>query len=181
MRIIAGEFRGRKFTPPANKWPTRPTTDFAKEGLYNILQNKIDFEEVAMLDLFGGTGNHCYEFVSRGCDDVTYIEKFRHCVSFTKQVSKQLGIEDKITIIQGDVFKYVKACNRKFDIVFADPPYDLIEMMELPDLILTNGIINENGTIIIEHSKSTSFEDHSNFSDSRTYGGCMFSFFVATI
>ena len=98
MRIIAGEFKGRKFFPPADNWPTRPTTDFSKEGLFNILNNRIDFSNVIMLDLFGGTGNHSYEFISRGCQDATYVDKFPGCVKFASKTAKELNIENKIKI-----------------------------------------------------------------------------------
>ena len=107
MRIISGIFKGRKFTPPAKNWPTRPTTDFAKEGLFNILQNRIDFEQTVMLDLFGGTGNHCYEFISRGCSDATYVDKFPGCVRFVQKTAEALNIKEKITIKQSDVFKFL--------------------------------------------------------------------------
>jgi 16S rRNA G966 N2-methylase RsmD len=99
MRVIGGELKGRKFIPPAKNWPTRPTTDYAKEGLFNILYNRIDFEEIKMLDLFGGTGSHCYEFISRGCNDCTYVDKHGPCVAFVKKMAIEFKIEDKITII----------------------------------------------------------------------------------
>ncbi len=177
MRIIAGEFRGRKFNPPANKWPTRPTTDFAKEGLYNILQNRIDFEEVTMLDLFGGTGNHCYEFVSRGCTDVTYVEKFKPCLAFVKEIATQLDINDKLTMVQSDVFKYLESTTKNFDIIFADPPYDMKNMLDLPNIILNKELLNRGGLLIIEHSKQTTFSSNPMHIEERTYGGCVFSFF----
>src|SRR5210317_2001209 len=107
MRIISGKFKGRHFYPPADKWPTRPTTDFAKEGLFNILQNHLDFAELKVLDLFGGTGNHSYEFISRGCMDVTYVDKFGACVKFVYQTVKKLDIEDCIKIVRYDVFKFI--------------------------------------------------------------------------
>ena len=104
MRIIGGKFKGRRFNPPAKNWPTRPTTDYAKEGLFNILMNNVDFKTLKVLDLFGGTGNHSYEFISRGCTDVTYVDKFQGCISFVKKLSKELKIDDYIKIVKSDVF-----------------------------------------------------------------------------
>ena len=104
MRIIGGAFKGRRFYPPADSWPTRPTTDFAKEGLFNILSNRYDFSEWKVLDLFGGTGNHSYEFISRGCEDVTYVDRFGPAVKFVQKISATLEIEDKIRILRSDVF-----------------------------------------------------------------------------
>ncbi|MCB0458370.1 MAG: RsmD family RNA methyltransferase, partial [Flavobacteriaceae bacterium] len=108
MRIVGGKFKSRRFNPPAKNWPTRPTTDFAKEGLFNILLNHWDFESIKVLDLFGGTGSHSYEFISRGCCDVTYVDKFPGCVAFVKKTAKELDIEKCIHIIKGDVFKFIE-------------------------------------------------------------------------
>ena len=108
MRIISGQFKGRRFSPPASKWPTRPTTDFAKEGLFNILQNNLNFEEIKVLDLFGGTGSHSYEFISRGCRDVTYVDQFAGCVKFVKKTAEQLDIQDFIKVVNSDVFKFIE-------------------------------------------------------------------------
>ena len=108
MRIISGKFKGRRFNPPANNWPTRPTTDFAKEGLFNILNNTFDFEELKVLDLFGGTGSHSYEFISRGSKDVTYVDKHGPAIDFVRKTAEQLKIKDNIRIIPSDVFKFVE-------------------------------------------------------------------------
>ena len=105
MRVIGGTLSGRKFNPPAKNWPTRPTTDYAKEGLFNILNNKFDFEELKVLDLFGGTGSHSYEFISRGCKDVTYVDKFGGCVAFAKKTAQEFKIEEYLKIVKLDVFK----------------------------------------------------------------------------
>ncbi|MEL6276840.1 MAG: RsmD family RNA methyltransferase, partial [Bacteroidota bacterium] len=108
MRIIGGQFKGRRFHPPADKWPTRPTTDYAKEGLFNILQNRLDFSSLRVLDLFGGTGSHDYEFISRGCKDVTYVDRHGPAVAFVKKTIATLGVEDHITIFKMDVFRFLK-------------------------------------------------------------------------
>ena len=123
MRIIGGKFKGRRFNPPAKNWPTRPTTDYAKEGLFNILMNRFNFSELKVLDLFGGTGNHSYEFISRGCKDVTYVDKFYGCVAFVKKTAKELDIEDSIRIVKGDVFKFVSATNEKYDYIILEAYY----------------------------------------------------------
>ena len=118
MRIISGEFKGRRFIPPAKHWPTRPTTDVAKEGLFNILQNRIDFEDTKMLDLFGGTGSHCYEFISRGCEDATYVDQFFPAVQFVQKIALELKIEDRIKIVKSDVFKFIEASNYQYTYIF---------------------------------------------------------------
>lgn len=179
MRIIGGEFGGRRFNPPAKNWPTRPTTDISKEGLYNILQNRIDFEDTTMLDLFGGTGNHCYEFISRGCTDATYVDKFPGCVDFVKKTASDLGIEDRINIIKMDVFKYIETCFRKFDFIFAGPPYPLITLNTIPSKIFGKGILNEGGIFVLEHNPQHSFKHMPQFKEERAYGTTIFSFFTA--
>ena len=178
MRIIGGEFGGRRFNPPAKNWPTRPTTDISKEGLFNILQNRIDFSEVKMLDLFGGTGNHCYEFISRGCTDATYVDNFNGCVEFVKKTAAELKIEACIHIHKMDVFKFIASCNSKFDFIFAGPPYPLITLNTIPDKIFTKGILNEGGIFVLEHNPQHSFKHHQNFKEERIYGTTIFSFFI---
>ena len=177
MRIIGGKFGRRRFNPPANNWPTRPTTDYAKEALYNILQNKIDFEETKMLDLFGGTGNHCYEFLSRGSTDVTYVDSFGKCVAFVKKTANELDVKEDLTVLKSDVFRFIKSTNQQFDFIFADPPYNLKALNQLPDLILDNDLLAVDGMLVIEHDQQNSFEEHKRFVEVRKYGGCMFSFF----
>lgn len=177
MRIIAGEFKGRKFYPPANKWPTRPTTDFAKEGLFNRLSNRLDFKSIKVLDLFGGTGNHSYEIISRGCKDVTYVDQFSGCIAFVKETSKTLKIEDRIKIMRMDVFKFLMRTNEKYDYVFAGPPYPLPRLPLLPNLIFENQLLEEGGLFILEHNANNNFEKHPYFSESRNYGEAIFSYF----
>lgn len=178
MRIIAGKFKGRRFHPPADNWPTRPTTDFAKEGLFNILNNHIDFEEVKVLDLFGGTGSHSYEFISRGCQDVTYVDKFPACVAFVKKTAKELEIESKIRIVRADVFKFITHCTEQFDYIFAGPPYALPSIDALPDLIFQYNLLKDDGWFVLEHDPTHSYQQHPHFFQERNYGKTIFSFFA---
>ncbi|MFT4665869.1 MAG: 16S rRNA (guanine966-N2)-methyltransferase [Polaribacter sp.] len=177
MRIIGGAFKGRKFTPPAKNWPTRPTTDFAKEGLFNILLNRIDLEDIKMLDLFGGTGNHCYECISRGCTDATYVDKHRACVQFVTKTAQTLQIEDRIKIMQADVFKFLQRSNQQYDYIFADPPFDLPKVEMIPDLIFEKGLLKEDGLFVLEHGPNKGFEKHERYESERSYGKIVFSFF----
>lgn len=177
MRIISGEFKGRRFTPPAKHWPTRPTTDVAKEGLFNILQNKIDFDEAKMLDLFGGTGSHCYEFISRGCEDATYVDQFYPAVQFVQKIASELKIENKIKIVKSDVFKFIDFTNDKFTYIFAGPPYPLKNLDAIPDVIFNKGLLAENGIFVLEHNPDHNFKNHKNYVEERNYGTTIFSFF----
>jgi len=177
MRIIGGQFKGRKFIPPAKKWPTRPTTDFAKEGLFNILQNSLDFEDLKVLDLFGGTGNHSYEFISRGCTDVTYVDQFGGCVTFVKKTAAALDIEDHIKIIKLDVFKFIQRSNEQYDYIFGGPPYPLPTLSTLPDLVFKHNLLKADGLFVLEHNTNNDFKSHPNFVNARSYGMAVFSFF----
>jgi 16S rRNA (guanine(966)-N(2))-methyltransferase RsmD len=181
MRIIGGRFKGRRFNPPADNWPTRPTTDFAKEGLFNILHNIVDFEESKVLDLFGGTGNHSYEFISRGCTDVTYVDKFGECVAFVKKTAKLLDIESSIRIVQGDVFKFATFATEKYDYIFAGPPYGLPALDTIPNVIFEKQLLAAEGIFVMEHNPNHNFENHPNFWQSRNYGTTIFSFFQSTV
>ena len=177
MRIIGGKFKGRKFIPPADSWPTRPTTDFAKEGLFNILQNRLDFEQCKMLDLFGGTGNHCYEFISRGCTDTTYVDKFPPAARFVKKIAETLGILENIKIISTDVFKFIIETPYTYDYIFAGPPYPLKNLADIPDEIFKANILNKGGIFVLEHNPNHDFSSHPQFDEVRKYGKCYFSFF----
>ncbi len=177
MRIIGGKFKSRRFNPPAKNWPTRPTTDFAKEGLFNILNNNIDFEETKMLDLFCGTGNHSYEFISRGCKEVTCVDKFYGCIKFVTATAKLLDIEEELNIVKADVFKFIAQTGAKYDYIFAGPPYALPNMDDLPNLIFKHDLVAENGWFVMEHNPNHNYEDHQNFDFSRNYGTTIFSFF----
>ena len=177
MRIIGGSFKGRKFYPPADKWPTRPTTDFSKEGLFNILINRYDIEEWKVLDLFGGTGNHSYEFISRGCKDVTYVDKFGPAVSFVKKISKELAIEEYIRIVRSDVYKFIERDVLQYDYIFAGPPYPLPTLDTLPDSILSSGRLKSGGLLVMEHNPNHDFKNHPQYQEERHYGKTIFSFF----
>lgn len=177
MRIIAGDFKGRKFFPPAKNWPTRPTTDYAKEGLFNILNNRIYFDEIKMLDLFGGTGNHCYEFISRGCEDATYVDKHGPAVQFVKKIAGELKIEDKITIVRSDVFKFMENASSKWDFIFAGPPYPLPNLNDIPDALFDADILAEGGTFVLEHNPNHDFKLHERYVEERNYGSTIFAFF----
>ncbi len=177
MRIISGTFKGRRFHPPAKGWPTRPTTDMAKEGLFNILANVIDFEETRVLDLFGGTGSHSYEFISRGCRDVTYVDQFPGCVAFVRKQAQVLDIEDKLKIVRADVFKFIAASREQYDYIFAGPPYGMPRLDELPDLIFEHDMLRPEGWFVLEHNPRHGFEDHPRFFQERNYGKTLFSFF----
>jgi 16S rRNA (guanine(966)-N(2))-methyltransferase RsmD len=178
MRIIGGEFGGRRFYPPADKWPTRPTTDVAKEGLFNILQNRFDFADIRFLDLFGGTGSHSIEAISRGCTDATYVDKFKGCVRFVHSLTSELEISDKIHINQYDAFRY---CRKKgigqFGYIYAGPPYPLPTLENIPDLIFTNDLLAPQGLFVLEHDQTNSFTEHPCFTEIRKYGLCHFSLF----
>jgi 16S rRNA (guanine(966)-N(2))-methyltransferase RsmD len=177
MRVIGGDLKGRKFNPPAKNWPTRPTTDYAKEGLFNILTNHFDFEELKVLDLFGGTGSHSYEFISRGCRDVTYVDKFGGCVAFVKKTAQEFKIEDYIRIVKLDVFKYIGFSKDQFDYIFAGPPYGLPTIDLIPDLIFKENLLKKEGWFVMEHNPNHSYKSHPNYFDERHYGKTIFSFF----
>jgi 16S rRNA (guanine966-N2)-methyltransferase len=181
MRIIGGKFKGRRFNPPADNWPTRPTTDYAKEALFNILNNQLDFEETKVLDLFGGTGSHGYEFISRGCKDVTYVDKFGACVHFVKKTALTLGIEANMKIVQMDVFKFIDYTHEKYDYIFAGPPYGLATIDTIPDLILAKELLKADGLFVMEHNPHHDFIQHPKLVDVRNYGTTIFSFFKAEV
>ncbi len=177
MRIIGGRFKSRKFDPPAGKWPTRPTTDFAKEGLFNILTNVFDFEEIAVLDLFGGTGSIAYELVSRGCSQVTYVDNFYPCVAYVKKTKAVLEIQDEIRVIKSDAFKFIETTASSFDLIFADPPYAHARLPKLPDMIFDHNLLKQDGWFILEHDRNSNFEQHPRFFRQQKYGNNIFSFF----
>ena len=179
MRVIGGKFRGRRINPPGN-FKARPTTDFAREGLFNVLNNRVDFQTISALDLFSGTGSISYEFASRGAATVHLVEKDMRHISGIKRIIKDLGFEN-IRPIHIDVNAYLKTCSVKYDIVFADPPYDLAWLIELPDLVTQAGVLKENGFFVLEHPKGLSFVSHELFFEHRNYGSVNFSFFKPAV
>lgn len=175
MRIISGTFRGRRLTPPKNI-TARPTTDFAKESLFNLLNNRMDFEGVDMLDLFAGTGGIGLEFVSRGARDVTAVEMAHTQQNFIISTCKQLGINN-LRVVRGDVFRFINTCHVQYDFIYADPPYALAELPTLPDLIFEHELLKTDGLFVLEHSKTNDFSTHPHFVAQRTYGSVNFTFF----
>lgn len=155
MRIITGQYKGRHFDIPRS-FKARPTTDFAKENIFNVLQGYIDFEDTSALDLFAGTGSISLELVSRGCSRVISVEADRDHANFIRQCFQKLG-EDKDILIRGDVFRFLKTCKQKFDFIFADPPYALKELPQIPDLVLNGDYLNEGGIFVFEHGKDYDF------------------------
>lgn len=176
MRIIAGFLRGRKLNPPTTL-PVRPTTDMARESLFNILNNYRDYDECTILDLFAGTGAVSFEFISRGAKEVTAIDINNQCTDFIKATSRQLGINN-LHVVRTDVFDLLKRAYKKFDIVFADPPYALDKLASLPDIIFEQNILNEDGIFILEHPREYQFEEHPHFWQHRHYGKVNFTFFA---
>jgi 16S rRNA (guanine966-N2)-methyltransferase len=177
MRIISGSLGGRRIHPPANMPYTRPTTDIAKEGLFNILQNQLDFEELKTLDLFGGTGNISYELASRGVNDLTIVEKDQQMFSFIKKTAKALELEN-LKVIRSDVFRFIEQCGEKFDFIFAGPPYALQNIDDLPKRIFEKQLLNEGGWFVLEHTPRNSYETFLHFNSARNYGTTVFSIFV---
>ncbi len=175
MRIIRGKYGKRRFDVPKNI-SARPTTDFARENIFNVLENIIDFDDMSALDLFAGTGAISFEFLSRGCSEVVAVEMANTQVNFIKSVKQKLNA-DGLRVVKGDVFKFVETCLNKFDIVFADPPYDHPKFAEIPELILNSQMLNPGCHVVIEHSKNHDFSHLPHFDQHRTYGSVNFSIF----
>jgi len=176
MRIISGKYKGKRLTAPS-KLPVRPTTDFAKEGLFNILNNKIEFSEASLLDLFAGTGNISYEFGSRGTLNIVSVDQHYGCVKFINKTAEELSFP--IKTVKADVLKYLSSTGSKFDVVFADPPYKInqSDFENIINKIFKNQWLAIDGFLIIEHSKHTDLSNSEYFTDARRYGGSVFSFF----
>lgn len=176
MRIISGKYKGRRFDPPKS-FKARPTTDFAKENLFNVLNNSIDWEETTALDLFGGTGGISFELVSRGCPRVTCVEKNFNHTSFIEKTKADLKIQSEMILLKMDVFGYLEHCKEQFDLIFADPPYDLKNFTDVPRLVFEKDLIKPQGIFILEHSKDYDFSDQPLFETKRVYGSVNFSIF----
>lgn len=177
MRIIAGEYGGRKFNPPGKMPYTRPTTDIAKEGLFNILQNNLDFSALKTLDLFGGTGNISYELASRGAKELTVVEKDTAMYEFIKKTSQHLHIEN-LNVLKMDVFKFISQCHDKFDLIFAGPPYALKNIDDLPKLVFEKQLLNKGGWLILEHTPGNNYKSFAFYKTERNYGTTIFSIFI---
>ena len=175
MRIIGGKYKGRVIEIKRN-FHARPTTDFAREGLFNILSNIFDFTDLSILDLFGGTGSISFEFASRGCTSVDIVEIDIHALRSIQSTVSHLGLTG-INIIRADVFRYIKSCHRKYNIVFADPPYSLKSIPEIPALIFNSDLLAKNGLFILEHPKNFDFANDQHFYEHRRYGNVHFTFF----
>ncbi len=176
MRVIGGSLGGRKFYPPSNL-PTRPTTDFAKTGLFNILNNYYDFSAISFLDLFSGTGNLSYEFASRGCQRIVSVDRDSRAVDFIRKMKKEWKI-NAIEIYKSDVFKFLDHTLEQFDIIFAGPPYALKNIDEIPSLIFGKPLLKQNGCFILETSPRHQFGEQPEFWQLRKYGQTHFHFFL---
>lgn len=176
MRIISGKYKGRRFDPPKS-FKARPTTDIAKESLFNVLNNSIDWEETYALDLFGGTGSISFELISRGCPRVVCVEKNFNHASFIEKTKGELKIQSEMLLLKMDAFGYLEHCKEQFDLIFADPPYDLKNFADVPRLVFEKDLIKLEGIFILEHSKDYDFSNYPLFDDKRIYGSVNFSIF----
>ncbi len=175
MRITGGKYLNRIIRPPAG-FKARPTTDLARESLMNILNNRYDFESVSLLDLFGGTGAISYEFASRGTVEIDIVETDRRSCRFISNTLKELGLE-RARVHRLDVRDWLKICRRQYDIIFADPPYDLPWLSEIPDRVMASGAVHDSTLLILEHSAAQNFGDHPGFAGHRRYGLVNYTFF----
>lgn len=177
MRIIGGELGGRRVNPPAKMPYTRPTTDIAKEGLFNVLENNLDLSALKTLDLFGGTGSISYELASRGVHDLTVVEKDPVMFAFIQKSARELGLEN-YKVVRMDVFKFIDQCKEKFDFIFAGPPYALTTIDELPKLVVSKQLLNEKGWLVLEHTPRNDYKSYPLYVTERHYGTTIFSIFV---
>lgn len=176
MRIISGKYKGRRINPPKNL-PVRPTTDMSKESLFNILNNHYHFQDLSVLDLFAGTGNISYEFASRGATHIVAVDQDFGCIRFIRQTTAEFDFD--ITAIKSNCFEFLEKSRESFDVIFADPPYDMDEakFKRIVDLVFLNDLLNEGGMLIIEHSKHTKMDQVKNLTFQKHYGASVFSFF----
>lgn len=177
MRIISGIHGGRRISPPANMPHTRPTTDIAKEGLFNILQNNLEIESLKTLDLFGGTGCISYELASRGVEDLTIVEKDNKMYDFIKTTSSSLGF-NQVKVVKSDVFKFIESNSEKYDFIFAGPPYALTTIDDLPKIIFQKGLLNPGGWFVLEHTPRNDYKKAAHYKTERNYGTTIFSIFI---
>lgn len=176
MRIISGKFKGRRLKAPKNL-PVRPTTDMAKESLFNIINNLYYFDSISVLDLFSGTGNISYEFASRGTSQITAVDGNYNCIKYINNTARELDLP--INTFKSDVYKFLEKTTAKVDVIFADPPYnfEVDEFLKIANLVFERELLEEDGILIIEHSKHTDLSHHSKYSYQKRYGGNVFSFF----
>jgi 16S rRNA (guanine(966)-N(2))-methyltransferase RsmD len=179
MRIVGGEHGGRKFNPPNHMPHTRPTTDIAKEGLFNVLQHQLDLENLKTLDLFGGTGSISYELASRGVHDLTVVEKDPTMYEFIRKTASALQLEN-FKVIKNDVFRFINQCSDQFDFIFAGPPYALAQIDDLPKLIFEKQLLNKNGWFVLEHTPKNDYKSFPFYKTERNYGTTVFSIFIET-
>jgi len=179
MRIVSGKYKGKRIDAP-KKLPVRPTTDMAKEALFNILNNRYFFQDLSVLDLFSGIGSISLEFASRGCQDITSVDAHPGCVAFLDATSEKLGAALKC--LRSDALSYLRKTPKKFDLIFADPPYDLEreDLVQLVDQVMERELLKDDGMLILEHSSRMKLEDNPYFEESRKYGGSSFSFFASS-
>jgi 16S rRNA (guanine(966)-N(2))-methyltransferase RsmD len=177
MRIIGGEWGGRKINPPVKMPYTRPTTDIAKEGLFNVIENNLDISACATLDLFGGTGSISYELASRGAASLTIVEKDNTMFDFIKKTSALLGMQNT-SVLRMDVFKFMETTPEKFDLIFAGPPYALTNIDELPKMVFSKGLLKEGGWFILEHTPRNEYTNFEGYRTERKYGTTIFSIFI---
>ena len=182
MRIITGKYKGRHFDIPRT-FKARPTTDFAKENIFNVLVQYVDFDGASALDLFSGTGSISLELLSRGCSQVVSVELDRDHHRFIQEcihklTAKSQGPNAQIIPIRGDVFRFLKSCKQQYDLIFADPPYALKELDTLPDIIFEKQLLKEDGIFVLEHGKDHDFSRHPHFKEHRQYGSVNFSIFT---
>jgi 16S rRNA (guanine(966)-N(2))-methyltransferase RsmD len=177
MRIIGGEMGGRRINPPAKMPYTRPTTDLAKEGLFNIIQNTLEIESLKTLDLFGGTGSISFELASRGAPDLTIVEKDNSMIEFIKKTADQLKLEN-FKVMKMDVFRFIEQCSEQFDFIFAGPPYALSNIDELPVKIMEKKLLAPGGWFVLEHTPRNNYSAFPQFEKARNYGTTIFSIFV---
>lgn len=177
MRIISGTHGGRRIHPPSKMPHTRPTTDIAREGLFNVLQNNLEITGLKTLDLFGGTGCISYELASRGAPDLTIVEKDSQMHAFIKKTSEELGF-DSFTVVKSDVFRFIESNSGQYDLIFAGPPYALTTIDELPLLVFKHGLLKKGGWFVLEHTPRNDYKKFDHYRTERHYGTTIFSIFV---
>lgn len=176
MRIISGKLRSVRFNPPKG-FPSRPTTDFAKEALFNVLGHRLSLFDLNILDLFAGTGNISFEFASRESGHITAVDRNFKCTRFIQDQAKKYDIEEDLTVIKSDVFSFLQKVTECFDVIFADPPYDFKDYEKIHQHVFQSELLSQQGVLIIEHSKYVDLSELANFSEVKSYGGVCFSFF----